>query len=175
MPNIICKVGNYTNKDAIENLINYITGSFYFECWGSTGCYLVSVGDLATQIGFNFRAAQNIHNKTDGRLVQHLIIGFGDLAYTYEKDACTIGNAISFFYGCQGFQCFWGSHFGSDNNDSYRHIHIALNPVNVMTGERFCGGHESMWALKKFLEEHFPMLRWSYEIKGSYYKENDEF
>lgn len=169
MPNLIFKVKNYTNDDVITNIVDYILKSSYLENDGSIGCYLLSGYDVAEMADNAFTAAKNAAGRTGGQLVQHIIVGFGDMERIYESEVCRVANTIANYYGCQGYQVFWGSHYGSDRNDSYRHVHIVLNTINAITGKRFYVTHDNMKALKKFLIQTFPLLYWQYEISESFF------
>lgn len=169
MPNIIFKVNNYENFDAIENLINYIMTSSYIERCGWSGCFVQERGDIAEGVSNSFWAVKNAFYNTAGQLVQHIIIGFDDMEYITESEACRIAYAVSCFYFHQGYQIFWGTHFGSDNTESYRHIHFALNTINAATGERFFAVRNPE-SLKEYLSSNFPQMKWKWRIKGSFFQ-----
>ena len=169
MPNLIFKVKNYKNEDVVEKLVDYIISSVYLECYGSRGCFIVP-GSITECVNNSFNAVKNVYYKTDGQLVQHIIVGFGDMDIT-EENACMVASAISDYYFMKGYQTFWGTHWGSENNGSYRHIHIALNTVNAMTGERFFPTYDNMGELKTFLEKIFPGIPWTYITNESFYHE----
>ncbi len=88
-------------------------------------------------------------------MVQHTIIGFGDMNVT-EEQACMVADAISGYFFFKGYQNFWGSHWGSKSNDSYRHIHMVSNTINGITGERFWVTNDNMSGPKTFLMAAFP-------------------
>lgn len=170
MPNLIFKTKNYINKEVVESIVNYVMTSAYIDGYGARGCFLLPGGNVAECVRNAFQAVKNAYYKTDGQLVQHIIVGFGDVNVS-ETVVCTIGSLIADFYFMKGYQVFWGSHFGSDGNNSYRHIHVILNTVNAMTGEGFCASHSNMWDLKKFLVNAFPELTWQYITSESFYHE----
>lgn len=170
MPNLIFKVGNYNNKDAIERLVNYIMSSAYIERYDSRGCFLIPQWGIIECVRNSFHAVKNVHYKTDGQLVQHIIVGLGDMDIS-EEGTCMIASVISGYYFMNGYQSFWGSHWGSENCDSYRHIHVALNTINAMTGERFFPKYDNMNDLKLFLSHAFPGVPWTYITDGSFYHE----
>lgn len=171
MPNLIFKVKNYTNEDVIEKLVDYIISSVYMECCGMRGCFIDSNRNITEGVKASFHAAKNVYDKANGQLVQHIIVGFGDMEVS-EEQVCMVANAISDYFFIRGYQLFWGSHWGSERSDSYRHIHIALNNVNVMTGERFSASYDNMGKLKDCLVKLFPGVPWNYLTDESFYHEN---
>lgn len=168
MPNLIFKVKNYVNEDAVEMLVDYILSSIYIECYGTRGCFIYPNQNIAEGVRASFHAAKNVYDKANGQLVQHIIVGFGDMDIS-EGQVCTVANVIADYFFIRGYQVFWGSHWGSERSDSYRHIHIALNNVNAMTGERFCASYDSMGKLKDFLIKVFPGIPWTYVTDESFY------
>lgn len=171
MPNLIFKVKNYTNEDVIEKLVDYIMSSLYLENYGMRGCFITPNQNIAESVSASFHAAKNIYDKANGQLVQHIIVGFGDMNVS-EEQVCMVACAISNYFFVRGYQLFWGSHWGSERSDSYRHIHIALNNVNVMTGERFSASYDNMGKLKDCLVKLFPGGPWNYFTDESFYHEN---
>ena len=86
MPNLIFKVKNYRNEDAVETLVNYIMSSVYIECYGSRGCFLIPERCISDCVREAFHAVKNVYYKEDGQLVQHIIVGFGDIDKTGYLD-----------------------------------------------------------------------------------------
>lgn len=168
MPNLIFKVKNYTNEDVVDTLVDYIMSSVYIECYGTRGCFILPNQNIAQNVKASFHAVKNVYDKANGQLVQHIIVGFGDMDIS-EEEVCIVANAISNYFFFQGYQLFWGSHWGSERSVSYRHIHIALNNVNAMTGERFSASYENMGKLKDFLTKAFPNISWSYVTDESFF------
>lgn len=170
MPNLIFKIKNYKNEGVVESIVNYVMTSVYIESYGARGCFLLPGENVAECVRNAFQAVKNVYYKTDGQLVQHIIVGFGDMNIS-ETAVCAVAGAIADYYFVRGYQVFWGSHFGSDGNDSYRHIHVVLNTVNAMTGEVFWPTYDNMGALKKFLVNLFPEVSWRYVMSESFYYE----
>jgi hypothetical protein len=162
-------VNNYENEDVIINIVNYIRKSVYCEACGQYGCYLLPGQDIAEGVEMSFNAVKNVYRKTGGQLVQHIIVGFGDMDYISEEDLCYIAANCSLYLYSQGYQVFWGCHYGSDSYNSYRHIHIVINTVNGATGRRYSTSYENMGDLKAFMEKLVPDVPWQYEIKSSYF------
>lgn len=171
MPNLIFLVDNYVNPDAIRYVANYIVKSDYLDTYGNVGCYIIPGYDIAEAVHNAFTAVKDAIDKADGKLVQHIVVGFGDMQNIGMYDVNIIAHAISCYFGAQGYQVFWGSHYGSDNLESYPHIHLEVNTVNIMTGKRLTVTADTMNGLKQFLQKLCPMWHWSYETKRSYFKE----
>lgn len=171
MPNLIFLVNNYENSSAIDNVVNYIVKSDYLDSTGNVGCYLLPGMDISECVHNAFISTKKVMGKEDGKLVQHIIVGFGDIPNMYIQDVNRFAHAIACYYAGQGYQVFWGSHFGSDHLDSYPHIHIVVNTINTVTGARFVVTNDTMNELKQFLVKICPTFHWSYEAKPSYFKE----
>ena len=168
MPNLIFKVQNYRNEDVVETIVKYIMSSIYIECYGSRGCFLVSERGVAECVRDAFHAVKNVYYKRDGQLVQHIIVGFGDMDVS-EEQVCIVADAISAYFFSRGYQNFWGSHWGSEGNDSYRHVHMVLNTINGMTGERYFATNDNMGEVKRFLMAAFPGVSWTYGTDESFF------
>ena len=171
MPVLIFKIKNYTNENVIENMVNYIAASPYIECVGMSGCFLYPGQELPEGISNAFNAVKNVYYKNDGQLIQHIIIGLEDIEKVTENDAAIIATRISDYFFVRGYQTFWGLHYGSGGNESYRHIHLVINTINGVTGLRYAPTYENMGDLKKFLEKLYTEYSWSYYTSESFYKE----
>jgi len=169
MPNLIFLVDNYKNFDAIRNVTNYIVKSSYLDIYGHVGCYLVPGYEIAELVYNAFTAVKKAVGKEDGQLLQHIVVGFGDLPDIWMYHVNIVAHAIACYFAGQGYQVFWGSHYGSDNHESYPHIHFVVNTINSVTGNRFFVTYDTMNGLKQFLQKNCPDIQWSYESKCSYY------
>lgn len=172
MPILIFKVKNYRNESAVDNLVSYINDSPYYECKGSNGCFLYPDQCTSENVKNSFNAIKNVYHKNDGQLVQHIIVGLGDLKGITEWDARLIAVRISDYFFLKGFQSFWGVHWGGDNSHGYWHIHLAVNTVNGMTGLRYAATNTNMNDLKEYLMKIFPELFWQYQESESFYMAN---
>jgi len=171
MSTVIFFIKNYENEDVVHNLVNYIVSSPYIEYVGQAGCFMNVSRDIAEGISNSFMAVKKALYQTGGQLVQHIILGFDSEDWISENAACIIADTVALYYLKQGFQAFWGVHFGSDHSESYLHIHIALNTVNWMNGTRFKVTFETMGMLKEFLNQKFPDLGWQCKVKSSYFNQ----
>ncbi|GEM_PF-3126570 len=173
MPNIIFKTGNYDNEDVIENLVNYIEKKKYFDSSGSGGCFLLPNINNAEQVKVAFNTVKNACAKNGGRLVHHIVVGFGDLPDISGYTVKNIADWIVLYFLGKGYQTFYGIHFSGDKNDRYWHIHIVLNSVNAITGERYCATYDNMGDLKNALIVStagiYPDMQWIYSTSESFF------
>lgn len=169
MPNLVFLLGNYQNADVVEKVVNYIIKSPYYEQGGYAGCFIDSTKSISEEISNSFNACKNVHFKNDGKQLQHIVIGFGDLDGISETDACTVANAAAMHFFQNGHQVFWGMHFSSDSQYRYRHIHMVVNTINMATGLRYSESHDNMLEMKNYMKRIFPSLEWRYESKDSCY------
>lgn len=144
---------DYSNDDAIDNVIHYITRTGKRSnrndliAWGSAGCcsYYATPEEIINQfkvVQEICRAGKDINSK-----IVHEILTFSpseqevllaDIAslIRYAKDCASI-------YFSHGFQCVYGIHDGyhcsTDNSNVEKklHIHFCVNAVNYQTGNLF--------------------------------------
>lgn len=171
MPNLIFKISNYRNEDAIENVVNYIVNSDYIENVGMNGCFLYPGQPLSEGITNSFNAVKNVYYKNDRQLVQHIVVGFDANECIKEYEARVIASQISDYFFQKGFQTFWGVHWGSGDSDSYRHIHMAVNTINGMNGSRFFATFDDRNDLKIRLQSVYPGYTWCHYPSESFYHE----
>lgn len=74
MPVILNKVGEHRNQDAIELLVRYMLGSKFYWRYGSRGL----IADSQENIIQGFSYTKQMYDKTDGKQVNHFIIGTED-------------------------------------------------------------------------------------------------
>ena len=171
MPNIIYKIDNYRNEDVVNKLVQYIISSDYIESVGQNGCFYKPGQSYVDSVPESFNAVKNVCYKNNGQLVQHIIIGFGEAENIGESEAAAMAMIIAgYFYGI-GYQTFWGVHWGSKRSDKYRHIHIVVNTVSVVTGLRYTASYENMNELKNYLVRLYPKASWNYYESKSFYQE----
>lgn len=140
--------GSYINKNAVENVIHYITRSRKNEdrrdsliCYGGFGIgnYL-EVDDIIKQILY----VQNIYriDSRGGRRMYHEIYLISDSEYIdlvkdmYHMQLIAAECAKVYFY--MGFQVVYAIHWEKDKR---LHIHFAVNTINLKTGKKW---HSSM-------------------------------
>lgn len=170
MPNFVFKVNNYTNTDAVYNLVNYICSSDYFETSEEYCCFTIPGYNLAESVTAAFNACKIANMQTDGKLVQHIIMGLGDLDGVNEAGVRVLADMVAKYFLQRGYQVFWGSHYSSDNADwAYRHVHFAVNTVNLITGKRLPISDSDLGALCAFMRSYWPQCNWRAERKKSFF------
>lgn len=150
--NIRYKNRNYSNEDAVENLLHYVTRTRENEDrkddlinYGAVGAdYIHSVDDMIQQ----FRYIQYIHgiNTRCGRRMYHEVFNLKDcelerLAYAPEI-LWQIGMECCQVYYQMGHQAVFGVHWEPEKRC---HIHFAVNSINFIDGRKW---HTSMPEIK---------------------------
>lgn len=140
--------GNYVNKDAIENVIRYITRTRKNEDrghelidWGGMGVGCYASPELVIE---QFHYVQNAYGKADGRKVYHEVLGFTeeefdrmwrDYGLVYR---IAMENASKYY--SMGHQVVFAIHHAPKDNGSRNsgvHIHFVVNTVNFMNGKKW--------------------------------------
>ena len=132
---------NYSNEDAVENLLHYITRTRKNEWrkgdlinYGAVGAdYFHSVDDMIQQ----FRYIQHIHgiNTRRGRRMYHEVFNLKDcelerLAYAHYI-LWQVGMECCQVYYQMGHQAAFAVHWELEKRC---HIHFAVNSISFMTG-----------------------------------------
>ena len=132
---------NYSNEDAVENLLHYITRTRKNEWrkgdlinYGAVGAdYFHSVDDMIQQ----FRYIQHIHgiNTRRGRRMYHEVFNLKDcelerLAYAHDI-LWQVGMECCQVYYQMGHQAAFAVHWELEKRC---HIHFAVNSISFMTG-----------------------------------------
>ena len=135
---------NFSNHDAVENLIHYITRTRVSEdrkgdliTYGAVGAfYYNSVEDVIQQ----FKYVQNVYgiNNRNGRRMYHEVLNLLDfeaewLGYAPEW-FFQVGMECCQFYFQMGFQAVFAVHY--EENKHY-HFHCAVNSINFITGRKW--------------------------------------
>lgn len=135
------KKGLFTNKNAVENLIKYITRTRLNEQRASE---LIAYGGPSIgnyyypeEIIAQFLGVQNLYNINNrcGRRMYHEILSFTDtefkyLNYNYEVIKSIAAEICKIFFD-RGHQVLYGIHFSEEQR---LHIHFAVNTINFRTG-----------------------------------------
>ena len=144
---------NYSNVDAVENLLHYITRTRENEWrkddlinYGAVGAdYLHSVDDMIQQ----FCYIQHIHgiNTRHGRRMYHEVFNLEDcelerLAYATEM-LWHVGMECCLVYYQMGYQAAFAVHWEPGKR---WHIHFAVNTINFMDGRKW---HSSLPEIKE--------------------------
>ena len=133
--------GSYTNVDAVENVIKYITRTRAYEtredeliCYGGAGigAYLPPY-DIIRQ----FLYVQELYNikSRKGRRIYHETLTFTDEEFRSlngdYKEIISIAEKISHLHFASGHQVLYGIHLSKEKK---LHIHFAINTINFITG-----------------------------------------
>lgn len=154
---IVMKTGGYKNEDAIDNLIHYMYSSHYF-CRGDAYMVFNSSPDYIIQ---GFKMIQEHFRETDKKRVQHIIIGFSKIEEIKEGMAWCIAESAITYIGNR-FQCCYAIHHGSKDDPDYIHIHLAINPVSWLDGNRYYENDQNLYDLKSALNYYtLGMYQWN--------------
>ena len=136
--------GRYTNYDAPEKLIRYVTRTN-----GKNNADLIAWGGLGVteflgieKIIDQFYSVQIIHNRKGnfGRYVDHDVYSFSieeeNFINANKLDVDKIARKMAYdFYERDKCQVVYGIH-RSSKTDKHMHIHFAINTVNYITGKK---------------------------------------
>ena len=145
---VIPTTGNYTNKDAAENVIHYITRTRIRETrrnelldFGGMGIAVYSHPDKMIEQMF---AVQNVHgmNKRCGPRVHHEFFLFSEAEQAVldgkEEYLKRIALQCCEFYYSNGYQVIYALH---RDKKGKIHIHFCVNAINFITGLKW---HENL-------------------------------
>ncbi len=163
---IMMRYGNYTNSNAVENLIRYITRTRKQEeraneliAWGGWGIGCYATPELV--IG-QFRSVQKLYGieARGGRRLFHEVLKLTDqefeqLGLDYDK-LFQIAVRCAEYYYRMGHQVVFAIHYSKVNNMGV-HIHFVVNAVNFMTGKKWHTNmrenyHRDQWFNEKMRE-----------------------
>lgn len=148
----------YTNVDAVEKVIRYITRT---RCVESRSGELISVGGAGVicagtveEIIVQFLIVQNFYqiDKRGGRRVVHEILSFTEEEFNRINRNYALVNLvareISAYFYLSGFQVVYAVHHDSEK---HVHIHLAVNTINFKSGKKFhSGGEDFKYRIKHF-------------------------
>lgn len=173
--------GSYTNKDAVENCIRYITRTRANEqreneliAWGGVGVGCYASPELAIQ---QFCCVQKIYgiDKRGGRRVHHEVYNFMDeefekLGRNYEY-VYQIAMKCAEYYYYMGHQVVFAIHHvrNAERENKGLHIHFVINSVNFFTGRKWHTGIQETYGrellfgqiVRNFIEERCNPLEFS--------------
>ncbi len=167
---MMMRQGNYTNPDAIENVIRYITRTRENEyrgneliAWGGMGIGCYETPELAIR---QFHYVQNICGTNRGkRMLYHETLNiteneFDWLGNDYGRVYQAAVKCAGFYY-LKGHQVVFAIHDAQKKQGVNKgvHIHFVVNAVNFMTGKMW---HSNMreshsremdfnWNLREFM------------------------
>ncbi len=132
--------GDYSNKDAVEKVLRYITRTRFNEkdqhhlkAYGIFGAIgYGSIDDIITE----FENVLRIHSVT-GRRLYHFVFNFTELEHAFLGKNYDlfyrIGYAQANWFFSQGYQTVFAVH---DDIDKAVHIHYAVNAINFIDGHK---------------------------------------
>lgn len=156
---------NYLSESAIYNVIYYILNSpdlrykSYIGMpipYNSSG--LVEEAEYAAKI---FQWVRHIYGKDEEekRLLEHFIFGFApqDCVSLYYAEEIT--QKIAEFIG-QRFQVVCGVHVHEQEHRSYIHIHMAVNRVSYIDGNKFGERYGDCNLILEYAKMIAPDINW---------------
>ena len=129
--------GDYLNSDAVENLIRYIhRGACMLpekdRMFESMGCFSDEPDDVIE----NMMQTKRIFDAKDGVQCKHIVIAIGKKPNLSKKKLKKrIRRTVGFWK--DRYQLFWGVHHNHPNEEKENfHIHLAINSVNMINGNK---------------------------------------
>lgn len=135
---------NYSNPDAVENLIRYVTRTRENEerlqdliSYGAAGsAYYLHPDDIIRQ----FQYVQNVYGikRRGGRRMYHEVFNLYDCEFQelgYDREQLWLfGMECCHIYYQMGFQAVFGIHW---EPDKHYHIHFAVNSISFVDGHKW--------------------------------------
>ncbi|MDE7176345.1 MAG: relaxase/mobilization nuclease domain-containing protein [Lachnospiraceae bacterium] len=142
--------GRYTNRDAVEKVIRYITRTRPMEdraneliTWGGMGIATYQTPELAIEQFCHLQTAHGIASRGGSRIF-HEVLGikeeeFAKLGYDYDR-VCQIAMNCAKYYYAMGHQVIYAIHHAKGDCQSRTqslHIHFVVNAINFLTGNKW--------------------------------------
>ena len=164
------KYKNYTNVDAVGNLIRYVTRTRENESrkgdlitFGAVGAnYFCSTDDIIQQ----FCYVQNVYgiNSRGGRRMYHEVLNLKDCEMERLRQSSewlwNVGMECCHIYYQMGHQAVFAVHW---EQEKHWHIHFAINSINYKDGRKW---HTSMPEIKQ-REGIFNVILCKYQIMAT--------
>lgn len=125
-------IKGHKNPEAVINVVNYISNSSFLVEWGCMGIFMPTTEGIYNA----FSAVKNITGKQEGKQIHHMIIGFEKHRGWYLSAVTEIARKMAAQISLR-FQVFYGVHMGTLDDPEYLHIHMAINTVSYVDGNRF--------------------------------------
>lgn len=156
MPIIVNKIGEYRNQGAVENLIEYMSGSPFARSLGGRGI----TSSVPRQAAEDFAFVKNMYDKNNRKQISHIIIGTQEKENIIELELFGIALSAAEYLYQKGFQSYFVIHCGSYENPDYLHLHLAVNTINYINGTRYYETFSNSSELKNALEGIYKQYRW---------------
>ena len=165
MSSIIVINKPYRDDKAISNVINYMiegTSDNDKNFITNEDCVCYGINPLSLQTVVNsFELDQRINGKDFGIKIHHFILSIYKPNYfnTVRKKnwASLLSEDVGYYLKSKGYRnvsCIHVTHEG------YVHIHFAVNPVNVNTGNKLKNTKSFYNDLLHFLRINYDILKW---------------
>lgn len=165
MANIKVVKEDYLNESAINNVIHYILCSRDLRCRSYVGMPfpyaspgLKEEAEYATGL---FKLVRHIYNQDEEtkRLLEHFVIGFAPQDCVPLYYAEEIAQKIAEFIG-QRYQVVCGVHVHEKDYGNYVHIHMAVNRVSYVDGNKFGESWGELNSIRKYAKMIAPDIIW---------------
>lgn len=151
--------GKYKNKDAVENVIRYITRTRENES-EEKASELISFGgrgvsaDSPEEVIMEMEKVQEVYNKKNGRRLYHEFYllkdsDFEAMGRDYEI-VRRFAHACAGYYYKQGYQVEYAVH---ESKTKHTHIHFAYNSVSSIDGRKVKDYKGALDAREKLFDE----------------------
>lgn len=171
---MMMRQGNYTNRDAVENVIRYITRTRRNEdrrneliAWGGYGVGCYATPELIIE---QFECVQNVYGMgiRGGRRMFHETLNIRKEEFEWlERDYGTIyriAMKCAEYYYSVGHQVVFAVHYTENEWGVNKgvHIHFAVNSVNFQTGNKWHTNRRESYKR----EENFNLIIRSFMKEG---------
>lgn len=163
MSNVVIKDYGYFNDDALENIVAYGLRIEKYELnipspciwWGGSGV-LLSTPQAAINC---FKATKRLCEKDNGNILHHVIITLNERyeVNNAQFEAREIAKEISIELGNAGFQNLFFIHCEEVGK---AHIHLVLNSINFLTGNRISSTGWLGNTILTYLKLNFNNFNW---------------
>lgn len=141
--------GKYRGTKSIAKVLHYILDPKKNPA-NIHNAYRMDYKDI-DDIVSEFIKVQELYRKTNGKRIIHMILSFSEHPPYMPEEYQQIGNEIVKLF--KGHQVIFGLHErDKDGNRKQPHIHVAVNPINYLTGKRLHISKAELKELKSYLE-----------------------
>lgn len=142
--------GSYKSRDAIFNLIRYITNPMKNPYCISNRTHACNADAYKT--AKYFENVQIYWRKENGKRIRHFHLDFSPNEPLNYSDLNYIGYKIIDYFA--NYQIVFALHeFDNDGLPCHKHLHFALNPINYHTGKRYRLNKRQLVKLRLFIEQ----------------------